>query len=172
MGFVVQFYVDFRSRVADIENALINTNDFIDNDIAPSVQANTDSIKSLESSLDDIDNILTCSGSAELDVCGCPFGYTYYHGDCVASDEKAARHWIDEFNEGYQVHVHDYTTHYFAYETNITDHNLEEANKASGEQFARCNRSNTVSRQNELEKFDFRSIWALVCYPYSIRSNL
>ena len=147
---------------------MINTNDFIDNDIAPSVQANTDSIKSLESSLDDIDNILTCSGSAELDVCGCPFGYTYYHGDCVASDEKAARHWIDEFNEGYQVHVHDYTTHYFAYETNITDHNLEEANKASGK------KPDDVSKFHRelVGKFDFSSIWALVCYPYPIRSNL
>ena len=131
--FGVKNNLALRSRVADIENALINTNDFIDNDIAPSVQANTDSIKSLESSIDDIESTLSCSGSAELDVCGCPFGYTYYHGDCVASDEKAARNWIDEFNEGYQVHVHDYTTHYFAYETNITDHNLEEANKASGE---------------------------------------
>ena len=133
VDFGVKNNLALRSRVADIENALINTNDFIDNDIAPSVQANTDSIKSLESSIDDIESTLSCSGSAELDVCGCPFGYTYYHGDCVASDEKAARNWIDEFNEGYQVHVHDYTTHYFAYETNITDHNLEEANKASGE---------------------------------------
>ena len=158
----------FRSRVADIENALINTNDFIDNDIAPSVQANTDSIKSLENSIDDIENTLTCSGSAELDVCGCPFGFTYYHGDCVASDEKAARNWIDEFNEGYQVHVHDYTTHYFAYETNITDHNLEEANKASGE-FKRLSRlvyPKTVGKciTSALARF---GLWYATHIPYA-----
>ena len=67
-----------------------------------------------------------------MDVCGCSNGFTYYENECVPSDEKAAKAWIDDFNIGYQEHVHDYTVAYFTYETNITDHNYAQVKRLSG----------------------------------------
>ena len=113
-----------RSRIGDVEYRLEEVVNHLNDTVEPRVANNTGSIDWLRHRVESIEDSLQCSGDASLDVCGCPNGYTYYQEECVSSDEKAARSWIDDFNVGYQVHVHDYTVAAFAYETNITDHNL------------------------------------------------
>merc|ERR1711953_831000 len=78
-----------------------------------------------------LESSLSCGGSAFHDVCGCASGYAYYQGECVPSDENAARAWIEGFNVDYQFYVHDASDAYFTYETNITDANLAAAGAAS-----------------------------------------
>ena len=72
-----------------------------DSSVQTPIKNNTEVIASLSGTIDDLESLLQCSGSGELDVCGCDFGYIYYHGDCVANDENAARHWIAK---GYKLY--------------------------------------------------------------------
>ena len=67
--------------------------------VSGTVLHHTHLLEGLDERVGAVEHSLTCSGAAELDVCGCGFGFTYYEGDCEPSDEKAAEKWIDDFNE-------------------------------------------------------------------------
>ena len=58
----------------------VNTKDIAENTL--DMREIEGTVEQMSMAVGQIQADLTCSGSADLDVCGCGFGYTYYLGEC------------------------------------------------------------------------------------------